>query len=298
MEEQPKPRRFRSRRRPVNDGARNDEEGTEEKVERERAPRSFAKSVPVPMEYLGNRCTGKIFDVIKRFKSMYGFILIDVDDLPRSEKPKIYFNNKDFDESIHVARKGYEVEFVVAKDDEGRLYASNVHLTLAGNAAAVVREERIASGASAAAAATSAANRANNAQTQRVPRADGATQRRPRNAPTAAGASTAAADASEDAEKVRKPRRPRPTPNETSVLLTVACDGKTETTTIDTKIFQSIGKLKYAAVEFFQVPENYTIYCQRTAENPKGVMLNKTLLRSLTAGDQVFIGPPPPEADV
>jgi len=259
--------RPRSRRRPVGAVQRNDEDNGDEKID--RPPRRPYKSVPE--DFLGKTYTGKVVDVIKRFRSTYGFILINLENVLKSERPKIYFNNKDYDDADFVIRKGYDVEFKVAKDENNRLYASDLILTAAGKVAAAAREERIKAGV--------------------VPGRDHQPRtEKPATTTTAAGDGAAA--------PVRKPRRPRPPANETAVVLQVACEGKTEIARIETKIFQSIGKLKYAAVEHFGVPDNYTIYCQRTPENPNGVMLNKSIMRSLQDNDMVFIGPPPPSAAV
>ena len=248
-----------SRRRPVNGGEK--EKKKQEGDRPESGDRSRPKrpaDIPVPPELIGTECTGKIFDIIKRFAS-YGFILINSETSPKNQKPKIYFNMKDYEEVDFVARKGYLVKFNVTKDDKDRLCATNILLTTEGKAAAVLREERIAK------------------------------YREDEAAGIASGEIIKRED--DGGEKKKRGPRPRREPNETAIPLTVTCDGKAEKMTVEAKIFQSIGRLKHSCIEAFGVTPNYSIYCQRTPANPEGVLLTKVILKQMTDGDNIHLGP-------
>lgn len=238
----------RSRRRPVGNGKKaEDNETPAEDKSKPRRVRSEVKSLPVPVELVGKEATGKIFDIIKRFQAGYGFIFIDTENSSPKEKPKIYFNLKDFDETEFAARRGYLVKFTILKDEKDRFYATTIKLTEEGKAGAIQREARIAA--------------------------------------------TRAEDEAEGKITEAKPRRARNPPNESVVNLQVSCEGKKEVHTIAAKQYQSIGGLKYAAAELFGVPMTYTIFCQKSAENPNGVKLNKVILKGMQDGDSVFMAP-------
>ena len=240
------------RRRPVNAGGKkNDDEDKEETNEKagetgkEKPKRP--SDIPVPPELIGTEVTGKIFDILRRYNASYGFILINSETSPKNQKPKIYFNMKDYGEADFIARKGYEVQFSVSKDERDRLCATNITLTPEGKVAAVAREERIAKYKEEEAAAGGAAGTGDKKKFQRK--------------------------------------------NDVPIPLTVTCDGKTETKTVEVRVFQSIGRLKHACIEAFDVPLQYSIYCQRTKENPEGILLTKTILKQMKEGDNVHLGP-------
>lgn len=262
-------RRFNNnsrRRRPINtNGERkdHDENTTEQKESVDRPRRKRLPDLPVPPELIGTEVTGKIFDILRKYNFSYGFILINSETSPKNQKPKIYFNVKDYEEKEFIARKGYEVKFKIGKDEKDRLCATNISLTPEGRVAAELREERIAKFKEDEAAALGSGE--SNSNTKLA----GERKR------------------SERSEKYQK----RKELYDTIVPLTVTCDDKAETITIDTKIYQSIGKLKHACAEGFGVPLQYSIYCQRTNENPEGILLNKTLLKEMKAGDKVHLGP-------
>lgn len=97
------------------------------------------------------------------------------------------------------------------------------------------------------------------------------------------------------AEAVEKPARaPRPrNPNaDDFVTLKVSCEGKTEVHDIEAKIYQSIGKLKYTAVELFGAPITFTVFTAKSAEHPNGELLTKAILRTLKDGDSIHLGSP------
>lgn len=246
-----------SRRRPVGGGEKKKEEDDQQEGG-EEAPRRRTADIPVPPELIGTEVTGKIFDIIKRFNGKsYGFILINSETSPKNQKPKIYFSLKDYEETGFVARKGYEIKFKVSKDDLDRLCATNISLTAEGKVAAALREERIAKY-----------------------RED-----------EEAGVVSREVKVKVDGEKKSRGPRHRREPNETVVPLTATCDGKTEKVTVEAKIFQSIGRLKHSCIEAFGVPADYSIYCQRTPENPEGILLTKVILKQMQEGDNIHLGP-------
>jgi hypothetical protein len=260
--DQPKANQTRSRRRPVGNGnAKKTVENSQEEKAGDKPVRRRRqyKITPVSNEMVGTKAVGKILDIIKKHQSSYGFILIDVEG-SKSEKLRIYFNMTDYKETQFPARRGYQVQFTVETDDKDRMHAADITLTTEGKVVAEEREAKIA-----------------------ATKADPSTAAEPK--------TNGKAKTNGDAE-TKKPRRPRNPANDESVTLNITCDGKPEKVPIEVKLYQSIGKLKYAAVEKFQVPMTYVIYCQRTPENPAGEKLTKTILRTLKDGDDIFIGPP------
>lgn len=242
----------RSRRRPAKKSEGEEVAGEESKETKPRRARPEIKTIPVPEGLVGKTATGKIFDVSRGYRNNFGFILIDIADSTAAEKPKIYFNLTEFDSSAHIARRGYQVTFTVSKDEKDRFAATKVVLTAEGKVAAEQRDVRIAE--------------------EKVQRE----------------AAAAAAEANGEAKKEEKPRRVRtPNPNrDITINVTMSVDGQ-EAKVIEVKPFNSIGRLKYSAIEAFQIPISYEIL------TASGERLNKTLLRALKDGDTLKLAPGP-----
>lgn len=247
-------RGVRSRRRPAKKSEEEGEgTGEESKETKPRRTRPEIKSIPVPPELEGKMATGKIFDVSRGYRNNFGFILIDVANSTAAEKPKIYFNLAEFDSTEHIARRGYKVAFSVAKDEQGRFAATKVVLTPEGKVAAKERDIKIAE--------------------EKVQR-DAA----------------ASANPNGESKEERKPRRVRaPNPNrDITINVSVSVEGQAPKV-LEVKPFNSIGRLKYAAIEAFQIPISYEIL------TASGERLNKTLLRALKDGDSLKLAPGPEE---
>ena len=230
-----------------------------EKVE--RAPRPPRVSVPVPAELFGKIATGRIDGVINGGRSKYGFITIN------DTEARIYFSVTNFDSSEFTARRGYEVEFLVSKDESDRANATNVKLTAGGKVQAAEREAKIVADKAVA----------------------------PREKKAAAVPAAAAAAGAEAGERKKRVRAPRERPeDDRSISLQVHCVGKTEVKTVVAKLSQSIGKLKHAATEAFEVSPTLNVFVNVTAENAQGVLLSKALLRALNDNDAVYLREPAP----
>jgi len=213
--------RQRQRRRGPRKPAAERTEGEKEGSPREaRAPRV---SLPVPPEFFGTSKEGKISHVKKENGvDKFGFIYIGEgsEDLPR-----IYFNSEEWKEADFVARKGYSVSFVCAKDERDRAFASGVKLTAAGKVQAAERE-------------------ANIAQSNSERKASGIedVKREPRE---------------------RRERRPRRENTDTrTVTLKVTCAGFPGEKEVIANLGESIGKLKHAATSAFEAPITQVVYCK------------------------------------
>ena len=244
-------RGIRSRRRPAKK-SEEEEQGTgeESKETKPRRTREF-KDIPIPEDLVGKTSSGKIFDVSRGYRNNFGFILIDLAGAAASEKPKIYFNLTEYDSTEHIARRGYQVTFSVVKDEQGRFAATKVALTAEGKVAAKERDIKIAE--------------------EKVQR-------------DAAAASKPDGESKEE----KKPRRVRtPNPNrDITINVSVSVEGQ-PAKVLEVKPFNSIGRLKYSAIEAFQIPISYEILTS------SGERLNKTLLRALKDGDSLKLAPGP-----
>jgi hypothetical protein len=202
---------------------------------------------------MGQTATGKICDIVRRGRGQFGFIFIGDGEGTRADTPRIYFNFKDYTETKFPPRRGYLVEFTCAEDDEKRVFASDVKLTVQGLQEAAVREEefqkRVASGE------------------KREPREP----REPRE---------------------RRERRVREEDDRT-VTLKVTCEGKSGEKQITAKVGQSIGKLKHTAAAEFEAPIEYSVYCHVSPSNPEGTLLTRSLLSNLTDNDVIHLAAGP-----
>eukprot|EP01031_Cornospumella_fuschlensis_P042300 gene42300-51658_t len=148
--------RGRGERKPAAEGSSKPAAEAAPKEPREpRAPRP--PSVPVPEALHNKKATGVITAVIRK-RGVYGFIAIGGEG---ETSPSIYFNTTGLVDSKLFVRRGLEVEFTVAKDEEGRFVAQSVQLTAAGEKTKAEQdaayEARKAERAAAAAAAPAAA---------------------------------------------------------------------------------------------------------------------------------------------
>ena len=244
------------------------EEGESKPYARRTRPPTV-RSPSVSLDLVGTQATGKVFDIVKRFNTNYGFITVDTENTSKFDQPKIYFSLKDYTDADFIVRRGYLVKFTIEKDDLNRPYAANVTLTDEGKVEAEKREVKIA--ANKAAEGTTAHEGNGNTREPRE-------AREPRDA------------------KKREPREQRPPrePREPEVKLNlkVACEGHTEIKDIEASLYQPIGRLKYQAVELFGAVPTYALYGGISADTPKGVFLTKALLRSLKDGDKLYLGTP------
>ncbi len=97
---------------------------------------------PVPDSMKGTTQTGNIDEVVKTKYGgppRFGFIFIGDGEA----RPRIYFNLTDFTDDKFRPRRGYQVSFVVDKDEQDRFFAKEVTLTTDGKATAAEREATI-----------------------------------------------------------------------------------------------------------------------------------------------------------
>jgi hypothetical protein len=205
-------------------------------------------SLPVPAELMGKKCSGRVSAIVKKGRLRFGFIHIGPIDAAPETLPRIYFNLDDNQE----IRTKYLVEFVVAADEKGRAYASQLALTPEGKVLAAERE--------AALAARKAAEK------------------------------PAAADGAEKQKSERPPREKRVV-EERNIFLRVTCHGNAEEKRIEFNAAQSVGKLKNVATTAFDAPITLNVY-HISAEEPAGVFLTKAILSTLKNDDKIHLGEP------
>ena len=90
----------------------------------------------------GSTQTGNIDEIVKTKYGgapRFGFIFIGEGEA----RPRIYFNLTDFSDDKFRPRRGYQVTFVVEKDEQDRFYAKDVTLTADGKTTAAEREASI-----------------------------------------------------------------------------------------------------------------------------------------------------------
>lgn len=203
--------------------------------------------------------------MIRRGKYNFGFIALGTGPsaLEDEKLPRVYFNPSHLGDTSLYLRRGYEVEFTVALDEENRTVAHDIVLTEAGH--------RIKAEKDAAAA---------------IKRAE-------REAEEAAHP-PAAADAAGAAARRRRPRRER-APGRV-LKLTVKVEGKSVTGSIDFQTSDSIGRLKAMAVAAVSADPECSVYALTADSGPKGVFLTKALLSKMNDGDAVLLGPKREEA--
>lgn len=227
-------------------GAENPSSSTVQKKER---PPSYSW----PAENLGKELTGTVVSVIRRGKYNFGFISLSTGDDFHDEKyPRIYFNPSHVGETGLYLRTGYQVRFTATNDEEGRSVATSITLTEAGSKIKEEREEQIAK------------KRAERQQQIQ----DGTAEERPRGE-----------------RRRRTTRRSRPAPTDgRNVVLSVTCEGQSETKSVEANLGHSIGELRAKAAELFNAPSNYGIYVGET-------FLNKAQYEKLNDNDTIHLAP-------
>ncbi len=241
--------------------AADEEEETTPKAAVDAAPREprppRPPAVPVPDSFLGKSATGVVHTLIRKGRFNFGFITIGEGE----NAPSIYFNPSCLAEPKVYMRRGYEVEFVCAKDEEGRFTAKDIKLTSAGEqtkaendiAYQAKRAERLA-----AASVAAPAEAAGETKVTREPR-------------------------------VRKPRGPLP--EGAPLVLRVTCQGHAEEKLVNVHSRISIGRLKGVSMQAFDAPLAYNIY-HVPSDGSELVFLTKTVLKSLSNNDKIHLAEP------
>jgi hypothetical protein len=231
--------------------------------EKSATPRAVPVSAPVPEDMIGTEQVGRICDVIKKGRGKFGFIFIGLDESkPRAETPRIYFNFKDYaEDNKFPPRRGYQVSFSCAKDDDGRACATNIQITPEGLVLAEERNTKYLA-----------------EQALKKERVE-----------LGADGDEKGAGGGEKKKRVRK----RPV-DEKAIPLRVTCEGKPgEEKIVEARLSESIGKLKHTATVAYEAPISYSVYCQITPENPEGVLLTKAILKTLPEKDSIHLKEPP-----
>lgn len=264
-----------SRRRPTGDKA--NVGGNSEELVEERAPRTPRVVVPLPLELVGKTNKGIVSYFNMRGPSKFGFIYIS-DSLPGKGEaetlPRVYFKLDDYHnytpDTKYYPRRGYEVQFEISKDETDRFYAVNIRLTDSGVAA-------------------SGAYQAERAVKIAVMKESG-------EAPPARKVKSAAAakqpkSESDGIEKKKKPRRNRKPREKVDidtlpiVNLVFTCEGKAGEKTVEARIGQNLGTLKYNAAAAFEASNDLSMY-------KDGSLLTRTICATLKDGDRIQLATP------
>lgn len=237
---------------------------------RAAAPRRERTEVtPVPDSLIGTTATGTVVITIRNRRYNFGFISLACGEKAEDPAvPRVYYNPSLISEEGLKLYRGYEVQFEIAKDEENRTIAKNIHLTENGREiklrrdaeAAAKREERAAQQPESKPAETK----------ERAPR-------RPRNPKPAA----TAAEGGE--ERVRPPRK--------VVELTIKVQGDaSKTATLSTPINGPIGRLKSQVFRAIDIEGEYSLYVV-TPGNPAGEFITREVLNGLGDSATIILGP-------
>lgn len=213
-----------------------------------RPPRPPA--VPVPEDLQGKTVVGVVSTLVRRGKFNFGFITIGEGE----SAPSIYFNPSGLVDPKLYLRRGYEVELLVTKDEEGRATAKDIKLTPKGEQAKAENDAVF--------------------EAKRKERA---------------AAPPAAAEGAVETEKKSKPRtrKPRPPVQEgEAISFVVTSQDSNEQKTVETHTLVSLGKLKTVAAKLFDAPLSYQIFL---LDNGKKVRLDKELFSGLKSGDKIHL---------
>eukprot|EP01039_Chlorochromonas_danica_P000499 gene499-538_t len=216
-----------------------------------RPPRPPA--VPVPEDLQGKTVVGVVSTLVRRGKFNFGFITIGEDE----SAPSIYFNPSGLVDPKLYLRRGYEVELLVTKDEEGRATAKDIKLTPKGEQAKAENDAIF--------------------EAKRKERA------------AAPPAAAAAAEGAVETEKKSKPRtrKPRgPVQEGDAISFVVTSQDSNEQKTVETHTLVSLGKLKTVAAKLFDAPLSYQIFL---VDNGKKVRLDKELFSGLKSGDKIHL---------
>lgn len=248
----------------------------EEAPKRERTP-----IVPFPESQVGSRRIGTVAVTVRNSRFNFGFISAGIDAAAEDVTlPRIYYNRSCIaDEGLNLYR-GYEVEFTIGKDEEGRQTAKEIRLTTRGESIKVERD-----------AAAAARKEERKAQAE---------------AAAASGAAPATSEGEDKQDrKKRPPRRRRPQSNDEGapreprgerkvVHLNVAVEGQGKKAEIDFPIYLAIGRLKSMAAKAADAPMDHSVYLV-TAEAPRGVFLTRAVLNTVEDGATILLTPKRPE---
>lgn len=207
---------------------------------------------------LGKKATGIVATVVKKGRYNFGFITLGAEG--DASAPTIYFNPTAVVDTNLFLRKGYEVELVVGKDEDGRTSAKEIKLTAAGEKTKVERDAAFEA----------------------------------RRAERAAAPAPAAAAAVAGGEEDRKPRvrKPRPPAAEgTPLSLKVTCQGHAGEKTVDVHNLISVGRLKGISTTAFEAPVAYNVY-HVPKDGSAHVFLTKAVLSTLSNGDKIHLAEP------
>jgi len=256
------------RRRAPKPAAQPETATTEPIVERQSKPRPpRVETAPVPESAVGNTFVGRISDVVRvgfpKGRPAFGFINLGDNVEPTEAVPRIYFKKSDYNDAKHYfPRRGYQVTFVVNKNEEGRFYATDVQLTEAGLAEADAQKAK-ADEAKAAKAATTPA-----AATSTEVKGDGAKRER--------------------GPRTRKPKV------EATLKLNVSIEGYEGVKVAEVKV-GPLGLLKKQVIKLFDAAGEFVIN-HVSPTNPGGEFLTVAILRSLKDGDRLHFAKASPAA--
>lgn len=273
-----------SRRRP---SGKPQSSGTKEtKIDNNRPRKPRVETVDLSDDQLGKTVTGTICDVIRMGefnRPAFGFINLGDNVEPVEDIPRIYFNRKQYlDESHRYPRRGYCVEFVVNKDDEGRFYASDVRLTEQGRVAADLQklefDKSKAERASTSGPATTFTSKPPRTETRNEPRT--VTRNEPR---TETGSESRNEARNDSRPPNRRTRRPI---DDKVVNLKISVEGKEGVKDVEFKVGRALGALKRDVMRIFNARGNFVMK-HITDEEDEGTFLTVAILKTLEDGDRV-----------
>mmetsp|Transcript_42317 Transcript_42317/g.30989 ORF Transcript_42317/g.30989 Transcript_42317/m.30989 type:complete len:323 (-) Transcript_42317:185-1153(-) len=292
------------RRKPSGKGPRAPKEKTEEKIagpaetadgETAGAPkRERVEITPVPESLQGTNQTGTVVITIRNRKLNFGFISLAVGEKSQDPAvPRIYYNPSYISEKGLYLYRGYEVSFVVGKDEAGRTVAKDIALTENGKTIKITRdaeaeERRKTRSASAPAAAAPAPAKASAEEGNTEPK-----KRRNKNRKAAATAE--GGEVKEKKERAPRPPRAegeaRPPRDRRTAEFDIKVEGdSSKTGTVTFQINQSIGRLKSIASKAVDASMDLSVYLV-TPENPSGVFLTRAGLNSVGERGSLLLAP-------
>lgn len=267
-----------------------------------RPPR--VETAPITEDFVGKTFVGRISDVILHGqpirRPVFGFINIGDNVEAVESVPSIFFKRSEFNDADHrYPRRGYQVEFTVSKNEEGKFFAVNVHLTPAGKAEADENKKKAdeakAARKEAAAAATPAPVATTPAPVAAVKTTTKPTKTTATPKPTTTSTPTPAPVVKSEDGAAKKKSAAKKVKNDTIVQLKVTLEGKPESHTVDVKVGAPLGGLKKEIIKLFNATGDFKIN-HVTSENPEGTYLSMSILRSLKNGDHIHFAKAEPAA--
>jgi len=206
-------------------------------------------------------------------KQGFGFIDIDGGDStkPREGLPRIYFKKKDFNDEKFRVRRGYLVTFKVEKDEEGKTYASEIKLTVEGQASAVAINEAITKKREEAKAEKAAQNN---------------TEKKPAGKAAGGGGGGGGETTTDKPKRARRIRKSV----EKVVKVKVTCEGKKDEIMVDLTLKRQtkLGQVKAITCKAIEAPLNYSIY-SKSPDNSETIFFTKAILNKLKDGDHIHL---------